>query len=45
MFAGHLHYNAMSSYGNFNITITNSICTPLGKIELVFELLRYIRIR
>ena len=36
MFAGHLHYNAMSSYEDFNITI---------KIESAFELLRYIRIR
>lgn len=29
MFAGHLHFNAESNYGDFKITITNSICTPL----------------
>lgn len=40
MFAGHLHYNAMSSYGNFNITITNSICTPLGEDRIGIRIVK-----
>ena len=40
MFAGHLHYNAMSSYEDFNITITNSICTPLGKDRIGIRIIK-----
>lgn len=30
----------MSSYGNFNITITNSICTPLGEDRIGIRIVK-----
>ncbi len=40
MFAGHLHYNAEGRYKDFKITITNSVCTPLGKDKIGIRIVR-----
>lgn len=40
MFAGHLHHNAENSYKDFNITITNSVCTPLGKDKIGIRIIK-----
>lgn len=40
MFAGHLHYNLESSYHDFKITTTNSVCTPLGKDRIGLRVVR-----
>lgn len=40
MFAGHLHFNAGGVYNDFKITVTNSICTPLGVDKIGLRILK-----
>lgn len=40
MFAGHLHFNSEGTYKDFKMTVTNSICTPLGKDKIGLRIIK-----
>lgn len=40
MFAGHLHYNAEGVYKDLKITVTNSICIPLGRDKIGLRIVK-----